>query len=245
MFPRVVRVMSGLRPTRGKIWTVPCTRKLSSSEAKLHLFLPTSPKTAYMLAFKAQRTASSIPRGGKRRVEVCFHSMTVEQEEVLNSVPGEEKQARIQTGAQSPESHFVVQPSSGHLNWPGANFTSPWARPGSTQTLSSDTLVRAPQLPPSQARFTTMWLKHQKTVFTHLPQASFTPTMTLFSSKTTSRGSTVSVTASPAQYLLKAHSSKHLCTGQLLLPAVSFPEGSWRGLHPNNYPWPATNFSNN
>lgn len=51
--------------------------------------------------------------------------MTVEQEEVLNSLPGKEKQARIQTGARSPESRFVVQLSSGHLNWPGANFTSP------------------------------------------------------------------------------------------------------------------------
>lgn len=72
MFPHVVRVMSGLRPTRGKIWTVPCTRKLSSSEAKLHLFLPTFPKTAYMLVFKAQRTASSIPEEENEELRFVF-----------------------------------------------------------------------------------------------------------------------------------------------------------------------------
>lgn len=242
MFPHVVRVMSGLKPTRGKIWTVPCTRKLSSSEAKLCLLLLASQKTACMLAFMVQSTTFFSPE--KRKIEnwqeVYFYTRTLEQEEALSSVPGEEKEEQVQKGAWPPQVTLcgTAQAQPPELN-PGSILHPPkpdQTQPGpQAQTLQLGSTAASSQ--PSTIHHHPDSNTSKQSLSTSL-KASFTPAGILFPQKKTPKNrkkpkqtkqlkkckkfyhvshSLPNAVPAEGSFLKASH-----CTDQLLLTAVPF-----------------------
>lgn len=147
MFSHVVRVMSGLKPTRGKIWTVPCSRKLSSSEAKLCVLLLASQKPACVLVFVVQSTASLIQRSRKYTGE-GGSPLSCARRRKMRTGPERSTIPRVMTFGTA----WALPPELSQ-----GPVLHPRAEPNTNRTKLKHLTEGAPQLPASQAQSIIAW----------------------------------------------------------------------------------------